>query len=69
MAKAKATKLPAPYPSTNAAADKRWQTEDALRTLTRAQEIQKDRGMMKDVKALAREQAKTLAKVCKPNGK
>lgn len=61
--KSKAT--PAPYPTTAIADDKRWRTEEALRTLTRAQEIQKDRVMMKDVKTLAREQAKTLAKVCK----
>lgn len=30
--------------------EKRWRTEDAMRTLQRAAEIQKDAGLMRDVK-------------------
>ncbi len=40
--------------------DRKWQVEDALRTLNRAEEIRRDRGMMRDVKKLATEQIKSL---------
>lgn len=51
-------------------ADKKWQAEDALRTLTRAGEIQRDKSLMREVKKCAREQMKTLAKVTSgPNRK
>ena len=57
----------APYkPSReDAARDRRYRAEDAVRTLTRADEIKKDKGLMRDVKTYAREQKKTLDKVCK----
>jgi len=41
--------------------DRKWQVEDALRTLNRAEEIRKDKRMMSDVKRLATEQIKTLS--------
>lgn len=51
-------------------ADRKWQAEDALRTLTRAGEIQRDKSLMREVKKCAREQMKTLAKVTSgPNRK
>jgi hypothetical protein len=41
----------------------KWQTEDALRTITRAEEIKTDRKLMQDVKRLATQQQKTLSRV------
>lgn len=43
----------------------RWRAEDDLRTITRAQEIQRDSGRMRAVKTIAKEQMKTLSSVCK----
>ncbi len=61
------TLMPAPYKPS--AEDKRRQmkyaAEDAIRTLTRADEIKKDASLMRAVKAHGREQVKTLQKVCK----
>ena len=45
------------------ARQRRYQAEDAIRTLQRAQEIQKDRALMRDVKIVAREQMKQLQSV------
>lgn len=42
--------------------DRKWQIEDALRTLNRAEEIRRDKRMMSDVKKLATEQIKSLSK-------
>jgi len=42
------------------AQERRYRAEEALRTITRAEEHKRDRALMKDVKACAREQAKTL---------
>jgi hypothetical protein len=39
--------------------------EDAIRTLTRAEEIKKDSNLMQHVKKHAAEQVKTMQKVCK----
>lgn len=48
------------------ARERRYQAEDALRTLTRAREVQRDRRLMGDVKKLAKEQMTTLKNVvCK----
>lgn len=44
---------------------KRWEAEDALRTLNRAEEIKKNAALMKQVKAHASEQVKIMQKVCK----
>jgi hypothetical protein len=56
-------------PGKMSAEDKRRQmkymAEDAVRTLTRADEIKKDKTLMGHVKKHAREQVKTLQKVCK----
>lgn len=41
----------------------RYEAEDALRTLTRAQEIQKNKSLMSCVKQVAREQIKTASAV------
>lgn len=41
----------------------RWECEDAIRTLTRAEEIKKDPRLMSHVRKHAAEQQKTLAKV------
>lgn len=49
--------LSGPY----AAEDKRWKTEDAMRTLMRAEELKKDKALMKDVACLAKEQAAKLS--------
>lgn len=46
------------------AEDKRWKTEDAMRTLMRAEELKKDKGLMRDVEALAKEQAQKLSGLC-----
>lgn len=43
--------------------DRKWQAEDAIRTLTRADEIKRDAGLMREVKRMAGQQAKTLQKV------
>lgn len=48
-----------------AAERKRWQAEDALRTITRAEEIKKDRGLMAHVRRCANEQMKNLQCVTK----
>lgn len=59
------TACPAPYKASAAdkARERRYQAEDALRTITRAGEIQRDRGLMRDVKKLATEQMSTLKSV------
>ncbi len=59
MAKAKATRPD--YPS--AAEDKKWQAEDALRTLTRAEEIRGDKSLMKDVERCRQEKMRELAAI------
>lgn len=45
------------------AQERKWRAEDALRTLTRADEIKRDAGLLRDVKRYASEQVKTLQKV------
>ena len=46
--------------------EKRYRAEEAIRTLTRADEIRKDRGLMRDVKSEAKRQAKTLGAIAAP---
>ena len=48
------------------ARDRRYRAEDALRTLTKAKEIERDRGLMRDVKSVAHEQMKQLQSISKP---
>lgn len=45
--------------------ERRWEVEDAMRTLVRAEELRSDAKLMADVKAHAAEQAKKMAAVCK----
>lgn len=56
--------MPSPVAYKQTAEDKarerRYQAEDALRTITRSAEIQRDRRLMSDVRKLACEQVKTL---------
>lgn len=73
MAKNKLAKLtqstgalaPSPYKVSpqDKAREQRYQAEDALRTITRAEEIKRDRPLMSMVKQVAREQMKTLSSV------
>ena len=61
--------IEAAMPAKMSAEDKKrhmkYMAEDAVRTLTRADEIKKDKTLMGHVKKHAREQVKTLQKVCK----
>lgn len=61
--KGKSNKITTAVKSAPVAEDMKWRAEDDLRTLARAQEIQKDRERMKACKSCARDQMKTLAKV------
>jgi hypothetical protein len=45
--------------------ERRYRAEDALRAISRAEEVKADKGLMKDVKQLAREQADNLKKIAK----
>lgn len=44
---------------------KRYRAQDAMHTLMRASEHMKDKGLMRDVKRLAKEQAAAMSKVAK----
>lgn len=56
---------PKPYPQTAAdrERERKWKAEDALRTLQRAEDVRKDKGLMKDAQKLAAEQMASLQKV------
>lgn len=43
--------------------DKKWRAEDALRTLTRAEEIRGDKALMKDVERCRQEKMRELAAI------
>jgi len=43
--------------------DKKWRAEDALRTLTRAEEIRGDKALMKDVERCRQEKMRELAQI------
>ncbi len=45
--------------------DMKWKAQDALRTLQRAEEIKRDKGLMRAAKAEAKSQMKQLSSVCK----
>lgn len=64
---------PSPYkPSKSEEQERRrYRAEDAMRTLTRAREIEKDRSLMRDVKQVAMQQMKELQCVVKgkPSGR
>ena len=44
--------------------ERRWKAESALETLQRAEEHKKDKGLMKDIKNLAKEKMNGLKKMC-----
>lgn len=43
--------------------DDKWRIQDALRTIKEAERFKADKGLMKGVKALAREEVKALGKI------
>lgn len=45
--------------------ERRWKAESGLRSIQEAEKVKRDRGLMKDVKALAAEQMQDLKKVAK----
>lgn len=45
--------------------DRRWKVEGAMQTLMRADELKKDKALMKDVEALAKQQAAKMQNLCK----
>lgn len=47
------------------ARERRYQVTDALNTMQRAEEIKKDKSLMKDIKLLAKDQMSALGKVAK----
>ena len=59
------TSAATPYKPTAAEVKERKRWEDALRTLQRAEEIKNNSALMRQVKERAREQVKTMQKVCK----
>lgn len=71
MAKSKKTRMPvescmpARVSRDDEARERKYRAEDALRTMQRADEIKRDKGLVKDMKALAREQMAALGKVAK----
>lgn len=63
----KTASKPASRPVTggpSVADEKRWKTEDAMRTIMRAEELKKDKSLMRDVSAMAKEQAAKLSGLC-----
>lgn len=49
--------------------ERKYRAEDAIRTLQRAEEIRKDKTLMRDVKTVAQEQMKQLQTVAKASGR
>ena len=50
-------------PATASSSDRAWEAQDALRTLTRAEEIRSNKKLMSDVKREAAKQAAVAQKV------
>ena len=46
------------------ARERKYRAEDALRTIKEYEKLQADKALMKDVKALAKEQMNALKKIC-----
>lgn len=44
--------------------EKKWRTEDALRTIEKAEEHKRDKGLMKEVRSMAKSKMKNLGKIC-----
>lgn len=53
-----------PTPTMPVYDDRKYKAEDSLRVLMRAEEIRRDKSLMKDVKELAKKQSSDLKKVC-----
>lgn len=53
-----------PMAKEDEARERRWRAESALETLTRAEEHKKDKALMKDVKAIAKERRDNASKFC-----
>lgn len=49
--------------------DRKYEAQDALRTLARADEIRSNKGLMREVKAEAKAQIKTVGRVLGPTKK
>ena len=45
------------------ASERKYRAEDALRTIEKAEQHKSDKGLMRDVKGLAREKIKCLGKI------
>lgn len=58
---AKSPSISMAVPSKNS--QEKWEVEDALRTLTRSQEIEKDASMMKRVRKMAEQKSAEMEKV------
>lgn len=43
--------------------ERRYRAEDALRSIQRADDVKRDKSLMKDVKSLVKEQAKAVSKL------
>lgn len=56
---------PAKQSKESQAQERRWKAEDALRTIQRAKDYEKDSQLMNDVKSLAQEQMQSLKRVAK----
>lgn len=52
-------------PGESTADDRKWKARSALDDIQRAESHKRDKALMKDVKALAKEQVNSLAKICK----
>ena len=61
--------MPAKPTRQQALQERQWRAEDALRTITRADEIKRDTTLMRDVKQIANKQLQTLNKITKSGGK
>lgn len=68
VAKAAGTKAPASTVTssidTMRAEERKWKTEDAMRTLMRSDDLKKDKSLMRDVQKMAAEQAKKMNGLC-----
>lgn len=54
-----------PAARTSTAQERKWRAEDALSTLTRAEEHRADKGLMRDVRRLAAKRKASLDRVSK----
>lgn len=62
---AEATCMPVKMNKEQQERERRYQAEEGLRTLNKAEEIRSDKQRMSDIKALATEQMKSLSKFSK----